>query len=186
MLLFSYSRRDFPSFHCFSMPVPHLSFSHLTPPVPQPLVSVSVYSLCSPSCLAPYISSPVFPSLCLPAVSFPVSPSVSPPVCFWFSFLVFFFIDLFFDFVCTLLKPLFVGTLSFCLSFGLHGLLIFVCHSALVKIKLAFLVPPILPPTCCLHLGPHLVKQSCNRCPEKEKITAHGIFSLSNLTRGES
>ena len=58
--------RVFPSFHCFSISFPHLSFSHVTLPVPHPLISVSVYSLCSPSSV----------SLCLPITFLIFVPSV--------------------------------------------------------------------------------------------------------------
>lgn len=67
---------------CFSVPpsvfFPHLSFSRLTPPVPDPLV-VSVCSLCSESCLWHFLPCfPVMPPsvshqhhlLCLPVICF--------------------------------------------------------------------------------------------------------------------
>ena len=118
---------------CFSVPFSHLSFSRLTPSVPHPVVSVSV---CSPPCLVPHIS--LFRVhlcfLCLPPVSFPVSPSVSPSmfldcvpcVCFCCSVLCF---------CLHFVEALFCCYFVFLSQFGLRGLFIFVCHSALVKIN---------------------------------------------------
>ena len=156
VLFFSSSLCDFPYFQCFSIPFPHLSFSCLTPPSPHPLISVSQNSLCSPSCLCQLVPySPVTP----PFVSHPCRPPCLPVVCFcfYFCFLSFHLICTLLLF-CTLLNPFFVTT---CLLFLRY---IFVCFSwicliQLLLIKPAF-CPPILPPMCCLHLGPHLVFQS--------------------------
>ena len=112
-----------PVFFC---PLPHLSFSWLTLPVPDSLVSVFVYSLCSPSCLFQFVpSSPVMP----PCVSHPCHLQCLPVVCFWFFCSSLFSLICTFAFVCTLFQLLFVAIL-FVLVARLH---LSGFHSALFK-----------------------------------------------------
>ena len=80
ILLLCSSLYDFPSLQRFSFPLLHLSFSCLTPPVSDSIISLFVYSLCSPSYLCQFVSSfPVMP----PCVSHPCHVQwCLPMVCF--------------------------------------------------------------------------------------------------------
>ena len=61
MLLFSSFSPSLPSSSVLPFLFPHLLFSRLSPSAPHPLVSVSVDSLCSSSCLCQFLMfSPVF------------------------------------------------------------------------------------------------------------------------------
>lgn len=127
------------SFHCFSAPsLPRLSFSLLTPPVPDLLVCVCEYSLCSPLCVCQFVvSAPVMPlhvaTLSFPAVSSPVSPSV-PPWC-----VSVFCSSCFFHFFALCWNPflLLLCLLSFWFSFGSW----FLCVFQLCLNKAHFLFP---------------------------------------------
>ena len=105
---------DFPSFQCFFVPFPHLSFPCLTLPEPHPLVRVCVRMVHAPSCLCQFIPcSPVLPA----GVSHSCylscllhSLTVSSHFCFLF---------LVFSMICTLLLfalclSSFIATLYFC------------------------------------------------------------------------
>ena len=90
VLFLSSSLCDFPCLQCSSITFPHLSFSHLTPPLPDPLISVSFNSLCSPSGLCLFVPcSLVMP----PCFSHQRRLQRLPVVCFcFFLFLEFSFV----------------------------------------------------------------------------------------------
>ena len=135
------------SFHCF--PLPSLTFPspsslhlHLIPSsVRVNIVFVLPHVFVSSFRLPPWCHSaftcvhlrryPVFPSRVLSSVS-----ECLPVVCFCFLFLMFFFFICFFFYFFALCWSPFLSLLfllSFWLSFGFLGLLVFVCISALFE-----------------------------------------------------
>ena len=151
-----------PSFQC--SPFFHLSFSCLTPPVPDLLVSVCVYIV--------FVLPHVFVSLtCLATWCHPVNPTtvslrVSPLV--EFSFIVLCFVALCSSFSLLFLSVVFCPCDSFLFFLDLS---VFVPFSfCLMRLAVCFL---ILPPVPCLYVGPHTVCQT---------ITLFYLLSITLLT----
>ena len=129
----------------FSHSFPHLSFSRLTQPVPHPLISLSAYSLCSPSCLSVrsiyvhiLLSLSVFACIAVRLSSLATPPCVllqrlliSPISMFFFIFAPWLFLQLYLAFVTLCLSFMLLFSFwSLWLIFAFSSLLDF-CISAL-------------------------------------------------------
>ena len=154
---------------CLSLAVffrsfPHLSCSHLTPPVPHPIIRVCVYKvfiLLHVLCQF-VLSCPVLLPCVFPPVSSPVFLSVSLSVPSWYvdGFCSLFFIDSYF--VLLHLFTLFVAYFVFypCDSFlVILDFLFYLLSHRLNLIKLAFFLPLILPPVYYLSQPTHPINQ---------------------------
>ena len=128
---FQFLRCVFPSFQCFFVPSLTCPFFLLTPSVPHPLISVSLCSLCSPSCLRQFILSSSVRSS-------PVSPHVSPGCVYGFCSSCFSWFVL--CFCCTLFQLAVSGLCPSWLDFGLPCFLIS-CSFVLLKFLFSSPIP---------------------------------------------